>query len=140
MAGGETSLPVRPISVITCRAVPEVVTHHAGRWHAPRLGRPYQVPSRESRATTNERPVKERPARRSPFADIARIRSAGPPSSLSASRSQPFLSAPGLLATPFGPAAWITSQTIFTLYAGNGGREGPKARPTRAERRGTGAS
>lgn len=31
--------------------------------------------------------------------------------------SQPFLPAPGLPGTPFGPAPSITSQTIFTLHA-----------------------
>ena len=41
--------------------------------------------------------------------------------------SQPFLPAPGLPGTPFGPAPSITSQTIFTLHGANDGRLGPKA-------------
>jgi hypothetical protein len=49
--------------------------------------------------------------------------------------SQPFLPAPGPPGTPFGPAPSITSQTVFTLHAADGGRLGPKARPARAKRR-----
>ena len=63
-------------------------------------------------------PVKQRPAGWSPFAGIARIRSlwvAVQPELSPA--SQPFLPAPGLPGTPFGPAPSITSQTIFTLHA-----------------------
>ena len=49
--------------------------------------------------------------------------------------SQPFLPAPGLPGTPFGPAPSITSQTICTLHGADDGRLGPKARPARAKRR-----
>jgi hypothetical protein len=41
--------------------------------------------------------------------------------------SQPFLPAPGLPGTPFGPAPSITSQTIFTLHGAGDGHLGPKA-------------
>src|SRR5208282_159763 len=47
--------------------------------------------------------------------------------------SQPFLPAPGLPGTPFGPAPSITSQTIFTLHGADDGRLGPKA-PARTGR------
>jgi hypothetical protein len=49
--------------------------------------------------------------------------------------SQPFLPAPGLPGTPFGPAPSITSQTIFTLHGADDGRLESKARPARAKRR-----
>ena len=49
--------------------------------------------------------------------------------------SQPFLPAPGLPGTPFGPAPSITSQTIVTLHGADDGRLGSKARPARAKRR-----
>ena len=48
--------------------------------------------------------------------------------------SQPFLPAPGLPGTPFGPAPSITSQTMFTLHGADDGRLESKARPGRAKR------
>jgi len=49
--------------------------------------------------------------------------------------SQPFLPAPDLPGTPFGPAPSITSQTISTLHGAYDGRLGSKARPARAKGR-----
>ena len=78
---------------------------------------------------TNGRPVKKNGLRGGLPSPV--LPGSGPGGRRSASElspaSQPFLPAPGLPGTPFGPAPSITSQTIFTLHGANDGRLGPKA-------------